>query len=149
MVGLIVAAVCAIGAAPAAVAATEPGEGAEPQIVEMLDAVPGGILIDSTHAVWPELDMEMTVQSGTARAVEGCSTGKICAFNAYFADGNFLSFGTCGIHSIPSVFSVKSVANARSSGTAPARNGTTVPKTISAGTFQNTSGTVTNIRCNF
>ncbi|MHC9044297.1 hypothetical protein ACYX8G_06945 [Microbacterium saperdae] len=150
MFTLMLAAVFAIGAVPAAATAAEPVIVPEPAIAEMLAEVPGGVLIDSNHAVWPELDMEMTVPvaSGvSARAVAGCATGKICAFNAAFADGNFLSFGTCGIHSIPSSFTVKSVANARSSGTAQARNGTTVLKTISAGTYQNTTGTVTNIRC--
>lgn len=152
MLSLLVAAVFAIGSVPAVANAAEPVGDPDPQIAEMLDAVPGGILIDSNHAVWPELDMEMTVPRASdvaARAVGGCATGKICAFNAYFADGSALSFGTCGIHSIPSNFTVKSVANARSSGTAQPRNGTTVLATISAGTYQNTSGTVTNIRCNF
>ncbi|WP_247630335.1 hypothetical protein [Microbacterium croceum] len=150
MLTVTLAAVFAIGSVPVAAAAAEPLIDPAPEIAEMLDVVPGGILLDSHHAVWPELDMEMTVprSSGvSARAVGACATGKICAFNAPFADGSALSFGTCGVHSIPSNFSVKSVANARSSGTAQARNGTTVLKTISAGTYQNTSGTVTNIRC--
>jgi|EndMetStandDraft_3_1072993.scaffolds.fasta_scaffold722870_2 hypothetical protein len=151
MLALMFAAVFAIGSVPAMASAAEPNIDPDPAIVEMLAEVPGGVLIDSNHAVWPELDMEMTVPGASgvsARAVAGCATGKICAYNAAFADGNSLSFGTCGIHSIPSNFTVKSVANARSSGTAQARNGTTVLKTISAGTYQNTSGTVTNIRCN-
>lgn len=139
-----------LGSAPVAASASSPLDDADPAIVEMLEAVPGGVLIDSHHAVWPDLDMEMTVPTSSglsARAVEGCATGRICAFNAFFADGNFLSFSTCAVHTIPSTFSVKSVANARSSGTAQARNGTTVLTTISAGTWKNTSGTVSNIRC--
>ncbi|MFJ2552879.1 hypothetical protein [Microbacterium sp. NPDC087591] len=150
MLTLLVVAVFALGSVPTAATAAEAVIDPDPQIAEMLDAVPGGILIDSHHAVWPELDMEMTVprtSEVTARSVGGCATGKICAFNAFFADGSALSFGTCGVHSIPANFTVKSVANARSSGTAQARNGSTVLKTITAGTFQNTSGTVTNIRC--
>src|SRR5690606_12331443 len=41
----------------------------------------------------------------------------------------------------------KSVANARSTGSVQARNGTTVPKTVYAGSWSNVTGTVTNLRC--
>lgn len=145
LLGLVIA----LGATPA-YAADPGGRAVDPQVVAMLEEVPGGIVIDATHAVWPELDMELSVSSASgisARSVGACATGKFCAFNATSIGGSVLSFSTCGVNAIPSSFSVKSVANARTSGSLQARNGTTVLKTVSAGSWSNVTGTVTNLRC--
>lgn len=145
VLGLIVA----LGSAPANAAVAGDGD-VDPQVAAMLDEVPGGIVIDATHAVWPELAMELSVrpESGvTARSVGSCATDKICAYSGVSLSGSVLTFGTCGILSVPASFSVKSAANARSSGYAQPRNGTTVLATINAGGWGNVSGTTTNIRC--
>lgn len=141
--------VMTLGAAPAMAAGQEDRE-VDPQVAAMLEEVPGGVVIDATHAVWPELDMELTVraESGVAaRSVGSCATGKICAYNATSLGGSALSFGSCGVSAVPSSFTVKSVANARSTGSVQARNGTTVLKTVYAGSWSNVTGTVTNLRC--
>ncbi|WP_337005067.1 MULTISPECIES: hypothetical protein [unclassified Microbacterium] len=145
VVGLIVA----LGSAPANAAVTGDRD-VDPQVAAMLEEVPGGILIDSTHAVWPELDMALSVRPDSgfaARSVGSCATDKICAYSGVSLSGSVLTFGTCGILSVPGSFSVKSAANARTSGYAQPRNGTTVLATIYAGGWSNVSGTTTNIRC--
>lgn len=140
--------VIALGAAPAHAAVQDPE--VDPQITAMLEEVPGGIVLDATSAVWPELGMELKVASASgisARSVGSCATGKICAYNANSLGGSALSFATCAVHAIPSSFTVKSVANARTSGFVQVRNGTTVLKTVYAGTWANISGSTTNLRC--
>ena len=136
----------------AAVAEASPdGVDADPQIVEMMEAVPGGVLIDAYHAVWPELDMEMTVPNGSARSVRAavgpCADGRVCVFNGYSLNGSSLSWGVCGGQTIPSNFVAKSLAHARASGSTQARNGTTPVATAYAGGSANIYSPVTNIRC--
>lgn len=138
-----------LGAAPA-MAAVQDDREVDPLVAAMLEEVPGGVLLDANHAVWPKLDMELSVPSAsgiTARSVGTCATGKICAYNASSLGGGVLTFSTCSVHAIAASFTVKSVANARTSGYVQARNGTTVVQTVNAGTWGNVSGTVTNLRC--
>ncbi|MDF2559593.1 MAG: hypothetical protein K0R99_1039 [Microbacterium sp.] len=141
--------VLVMGAAPATAAAEDDRE-VDPLVAAVLEEVPGGVLIDGRHAVWPKLDMELAVPAASGMAslsVGSCTTGRICAYNSTSLGGGSLSFGTCGVHTIPSSFPVKSVANARSIGSVQARNGSTILKTVAAGTWSNVSGTVTNLRC--
>lgn len=141
--------VMTLGAAPA-MAAVQDDREVDPLVAAMLEEVPGGVLLDANHAVWPELDMELRVPGAsgiTARSVGSCATGKICAYNSSSLGGGALTFGTCAVHAIASSFTVKSVANARSGGYVQVRNGTSVVKTVNAGTWGNVSGTVTNLRC--
>lgn len=140
-------------AAPAS-AETSDGVDADPQIVEMMAEVPGGVLLDATHAVWPELGMELIVPASSMGAmsvssVGPCATGRICAYTGQSLTGSALTFSTCGIHSIPSTFHTRSLANARSSGYTQARNGTAVLATAWAGGWTNVYGTATNLRCVF
>ena len=149
LAAVVVGVMIALGAGPAGAAVQDEPE-LDPQVVAMLEEVPGGVVIDATHAVWPELDMELRVVPASgfaARSVGACATGKICAFNATSLGGSVLSFGTCTTHAVPSSFGTKSVANARSSGYVQARNGSTVLKTVYAGGWSNVTGTVTNLRC--
>lgn len=121
----------------------------DPQIAAVMAELPGGQLIDSHHATWPALGMEMTVP-GTGVApltVGGCATGSVCAFGSLAATGAKLSWTTCGNPSIPSSFTVRSIADARSSGYLQARNGTTVVATANAGSWTNVYATTTNVRC--
>ncbi|MBO0981128.1 hypothetical protein [Microbacterium sp. SD291] len=142
--------------ATAAPASAETGgwADADPQIVEMMAEVPGGVLLDATHAVWPELGMELIVPESSIgvasmAAVGPCATGRICAYSGQSLTGSVLTFSTCGIHAIPSSFRTRSLANARSSGYTQARNGTTVLATAWAGGWTNVYGTATNLRCVF
>lgn len=138
-----------LGATPAMAAGESPRD-VDPVVAAMLEEVPGGIVVDATRALWPELGMELQVVGKTtisARAVQGCATGKICAFSLPSLSGNILSFASCGVNTIPASFATKSAANARSSGYMQPRNGSSVLATIWAGTWSNVSGTVTNLRC--
>lgn len=123
----------------------------DPQVVQMLEAVPGGILVDAQTAVWPELGMELSVPSPggmSARAAVGtCPSGAICAFGEGSLNGARLSFTGCGVLPVPATFTTRSMADARASGYAQARNGSTVLATATAGSWTNVSGTTTNIRC--
>lgn len=144
LLGLVIS----LGASPANAAVGDPE--VDPLVAAVLEEVPGGVLIDATHAVWPELGMELSVPSAsriTARSVGSCATGKICAYNASSLGGGSLTFATCSVSAVPSSFTVKSVANARSTGSVQVRNGTTVLTTVNAGTWGNVSGSVTNLRC--
>lgn len=144
---LIALALIATGGS-AASAAEEP---VDPQLVQLLDEVPGGVVIDGGRAVWPELDMAYsagTAASRTvARSVGSCATGRICAYNAANLGGGVLSWGSCTTITIPSSFATRSAANARTSGYMQVRNGTTVLATVGANAWSNVSGSATNIRC--
>ncbi|MFK3833646.1 MULTISPECIES: hypothetical protein [unclassified Microbacterium] len=149
---LIVAGLLVV-ATPAAASAATGGDEVDPQIAQMLDEIPGGVLIDAHRAVWPALDMEVTVPSGPgglfARAAVGnCASGRICAFSAGSLSGTSVSWGTCGTLTVPSGFVPRSLANARSSGYAQARNSAGgVLATANAGGWVNVGGTAKTVRC--
>lgn len=137
--------------APTAAAASTLREPVDPVIVEMLEEVPGGVLVDADHAVLPELDMELRTASAAngiaARAVGSCATGRLCAYDDYNRTGRTLSWGTCGNIAIPSSFVTRSAANARTSGSMEVRSGTTVRATIAANSWANVYGSANNILC--
>lgn len=119
----------------------------EPKIAAVMAEVPGGVLLDENHAVWPELGMAMETPAGVSlRTVGGCSTGNVCVFDGYGAQGAKLSWSSCGIPTV-SAFTVRSIANDRSTGYAQARSGTTVRATAYAGSYANVYGSVDNVRC--
>lgn len=131
--------------APAAYAQSAPD--IDPEIAAVLDAVPGGTVIDADHAVWPALGMRMTsADAVSAFAVGSCATGAVCAFSGLNGSGSKLSWSTCGTFTI-SAFTVRSIADARSTGYLQARNGTTVVATAYAGASANVYAAVTNVRC--
>lgn len=156
MVGaaLLIAGAIAVPAGAAAAEAVEP----DPQIAAMLESIPGGIAVDAHHAVWPELDMEMTVaapksesisrlSSASIASVGACATGKVCAFSLSGTNGAKLSWGTCNTSFPVGTFTVRSIADARSSGYVQARYGTTVRATAHAGGWANVYGSVSRITC--
>ncbi len=132
----------------ASAASADTGEVA-PEVAYALKVEPGGVSVDYWNAVWPKLDMTLTVPSTVSRAAVGkCASGRVCAFNGYGASGTYLSWGSCGSHSTSALSgSVRSIANARSSGTLKARNGTTVLATAGAGSSANVYGSTTNVYC--
>lgn len=116
-------------------------------VAAVMDAVPGGVLIDADHAIWPRTGMELTsAEAAGVFAVGSCQTGRVCAFSGANRSGSKLSWSTCGTFTI-SAFTVRSIADARSTGYLQARNGTTVVATANAGASANVFGTVTNVRC--
>lgn len=132
-----------------ALAASSAQPVAEPRIAAVMAEVPGGILVDANHAVWPDLDMEMETPVEGAFApfsVGQCATGYVCAFDTANAAGAKLSWGSCATQSVTS-FTVRSIANARSGGYAQARSGTVVRATANAGGYANVYASVDNVRC--
>lgn len=146
-IGAVALAVIAVlgGSSPASADSRE----VAPEIAYALEVEPGGVVIDYWNAAWPELDMTLTVPAALSRAAVGnCASGRVCAFNGYGASGAYLSWGSCGSHSTSALSgSVRSIGNARSSGTLYARNGTTVVASAGASSSANVYGTTTNIYC--
>lgn len=138
-----------LAGAPAASLAAEDVE-VHPAIAQALQEIPGGIVVDAEHAVWPRFEMEISVvadREAAIRAVGSCGTGLICAYSGYGLTTMYATWGVCGVLPAPSAYTMKSFADARSSGYAQARNGTTVLATAAAGSWSNVYGSVTNIRC--
>ncbi|WP_157541087.1 hypothetical protein [Microbacterium sp. XT11] len=147
-VGLILA---VVGVAPAAAA----DDASDPLISAVMAEVPGGVLLDEHHAVWPELGMQIVAPHAAgqrlslAGAVGSCGSGLVCVFSSSSLGGAMLSWNTCGYHAIPSSFVARSLADARASGTAHARNGTAVVASAPAGGWTNVSAFVNNVMCYF
>jgi hypothetical protein len=143
VVGAIAGAITLV--APAAYAQSAPS--VDPEIAAVLQAVPGGTVVDADHAVWPALGMEMTAADAVSPlSVGSCATGSVCAFSGLNGSGSKLSWTTCGTFTI-SAFTVRSIADARSTGYLQARNGSTVVATAYVGASANVYATVTNVRC--
>lgn len=128
-----------------------PGGELHPDVEYALEQVPGGIVVGEREAYWPELDMTLEVQAVAARAVGTCATGSVCAYSAANRGGTKLQWGSCGTHSTAAIATVGSIANARSSGTLNARQGTTVRASASSGSSTNVpaayTSSITNVQC--
>ncbi|UPL10593.1 peptidase inhibitor family I36 protein [Microbacterium sufflavum] len=125
-------------------------ESLHPDVVYALEHVPGGVAVDAHTAEWPDLGMQLTVPSPYQRAVGSCATGQYCAYSEPNRGGTRLSFSVCSIVSTAGLSTVRSIANARSSGTVQARNAaSTVLASAGAGVTANVVGAVTNLRCLF
>lgn len=119
-----------------------------PDIAYALATVPGGVVVDAQRAEWPELEMTIEATSDTERAVGSCATGAVCAFSGSGLSGTKLSWNSCGTFSTAGLSSVGSIANARSAGYLQARTSSgSVVATAIAGSWANTSGSVSNVRC--
>lgn len=117
-----------------------------PDIAAALADIPGGVVIDSHHAQWPELGMTIDVPSEHERAVGGCADGNVCAFSGSNLSGTRASFSYCGTYS-PGI-TVRSIANARSAGYVQARSSSgSVLATAIATSWANVSGTVATLNC--
>jgi hypothetical protein len=154
LIAVVIGMLLVIGATSPVAASAGGDDDVAPEIVQMMTEVPGGVLVDGNHAVWPRLDMELEVPTASQRSLSASSVGpcpsdRICLFSGYSLGGTMLSFGTCGIHTVPSTFSARSLAHARATGYTQARNGTTVIATAYAGGWANIYSTATNIRCVF
>ena len=122
----------------------------DPRILDALDAVPGGEVVDDYTAYWPALEMTLTVPApGDGDAVGSCANGSICAYSGSGLTGSKLSWSSCGTFSTAAIPGgvVRSIADARSTGSLQARNGTTVVATASAQSWNNVVGTTDNVRC--
>ncbi|OAN38334.1 hypothetical protein [Microbacterium sp. H83] len=137
-------------AAPSAAHAAEDPQDVHPAIAEALKEIPGGVAVAPDRAVWREFDMTLSVVDDArlaVRAVGSCATGRICAYLGTGLTSMYASWGVCGVLPAPSGQTMRSMANARTSGYAQARNGSSVVATAAAGAWTNVYSTVTSIRC--
>lgn len=112
---------------------------------------PGGIQTAWNEISWDNGDVVLTIAPEgliTASTVGTCESGKFCAYAKASYSGTKLTFSTCtsGL-SVTALPQVRSIANARSSGTVTAYNGSTLVTTVAAGTGKNTTGTITSLSC--
>lgn len=133
--------------ATAARAAQQPD--VHPDVAYALKAEPGGVVVNYFTAEWPESGMRIEVS--VTFAVGSCATGAICAYSSAAQAGTKLSWTTCGTKSTSALSTVGSIANARTSGTLLALQGTTSRASASAGTYANVPVSyrplITNVSC--
>lgn len=117
--------------------------------IETVIATYGGEQIAPNQVSWDDGDITLTLSTGTTtRAVGTCATGKFCAYSQLNQQGSKLTFTTCTApNSTSPIGSVRSVANARTSGTVTAYNGSAAVLTVAAGRTTNTGATITRLGC--
>ena len=144
-----VALLMALTAVPAQAAQTATRQAVQQQINAALTATPGGEQTSANTVEWNDGDIILTVASNlSTQAVGSCATGYVCAYSSTNLLGTKLSFGSCATYST-STITVRSVANARSSGTVRGKNnaGTTLV-TVTAGNHDNSTPTgITQVTC--
>lgn len=98
---------------------------------------PGGTQIASNEVAWENGAVVLTLAPTDGiepLAVGSCATGSYCAYNGSGLSGSKLTFSTCGTYSTTALGTVRSVANARTSGYVDAKNAAgSVLATISSG----------------
>ena len=145
---MFAALVAGLGFSAPASATTNP---TQTHIDSVLANYPGGIQTGWNEVSWDDGDVVLTVALGDvhARAAVGtCANGKHCVYSSPGLLGSKLTFSTCSNQSVSALGGpVKSVANARSSGTVTAKNGSTPVLSIAPGAYKNTSATVTQVSC--
>lgn len=148
--GLVVSAPAAAHAAK-----TAPSD-VHPAVAYALSTEPGGIVTGYASAEWPHLGMTLDVAAANSDpvsvfAVGTCATGSICAYSDGGLAGVKLSWSTCGSKSTAALATVGSIANARSSGTLSAREGTTIRASAGVNTYANVPisyrAAITNVYC--
>lgn len=119
-----------------------------PDVEYALEAVPGGIALSDTAAVWPTLGMILEAESAVHRAVGSCATGTYCAYAQSGLRGTKLTFTICTSVSTAALQTVGSIANGRTSGNVRARNssGATLA-TAAANSSANVGGGTTSLLC--
>lgn len=108
--------------AAASASASAPDDTELSDIEYALEAVPGGIALSDSHAVWPALGMTLTAGSPAARSVGSCATGTFCAYTGSGLSGTKLAFTVCTNVSTAALRVVASIANGRISGKVHAKN---------------------------
>lgn len=117
--------------------------------IEAIIAQYGGEQISTNQIGWDDGDVVLTVPAAfSTQSVGSCATGKFCAYSAINQAGLSISFTNCTTaNSTAPIGSVRSVANARTSGSVKAYNGATVVLTVGAGAKTNTGATITRLGC--
>lgn len=107
------------------------------RIDEAMLARPGGTQISATEVSWEDGAVVLTVDDGVGtRSIGSCATGAFCAWDGANLTGSKLSFTSCSTYSTAGLSVVRSIANARSSGSVKAKNSSgTVLITLSPGAW--------------
>lgn len=121
-----------------------------------IDAViqefPGAVQTGWNEVTWDDGAVILTIAPGgglaPTAAVGNCASGTYCVYSGQNRTGSKLTFSTCANHSVsPLGGPVRSMANARSSGSVVAKNGGAVVLTVATGTSKNTTATITHANC--
>lgn len=111
----------------------------------------GGVQSGWNEVTWDDGAVVLTIEprGGFAPfAVGTCATGTYCVYSGPNRTGSKIAFSTCANHSVsPLGGPVRSMANARSSGSVVAKNSSTVVLTVAVGGSKNTTATVTHANC--
>lgn len=134
-----------------------PAQAAESDLQKRIDLAlaefPGGVQTSSTTIEWEDgaIELMLSPEGITPYAVGSCATGKYCVFDGTALTGSKLSFTACDTtYSTAALLgSVRSMANARSSGTVKGKNSAgTVLTTLYAGGRLNVAPTgITQVTC--
>lgn len=107
----------------ASASTTDDSESVQQRIDQAMNARPGGTQISATEISWEDGAVILTVDDGvSSRAIGSCATGAFCAWDGANLTGSKLSFTSCTTHSTSGLSVVRSIANARSSGSVKAKN---------------------------
>ncbi|MFC6356340.1 hypothetical protein [Luethyella okanaganae] len=126
-------AVLVLGGATAAYAETDP---MQEKVDQVLADYPGGVQTAYDTVEWDGGAVELTIvlegsfspfsafSPSSPSSIGECATGSYCAFAGFSYTGSRLSFTSCpGGGGVSALGTVRSVANARSTGTVTALNG--------------------------
>lgn len=140
-----------ITAVPVSAAESERAGFMDQRVAQVLADNPGGVRTGWNEVSWLEGDVVLTLANDAgiqAMASQKCTSGRICVHSGFSQGGSMVSLVGCGPHGVSVLGApVKSVTNARSSGSVVAKNGSTVVKTVAAGATSNVTGTVTTVGC--
>ncbi|RLP83470.1 hypothetical protein D9V34_05520 [Mycetocola lacteus] len=142
-----------IGGTTAAQAATPSrSDQVQDRVNQVLVEFPGGVQTGPGEVTWNggETILNIVLEGSLSTfAVGNCATGSMCAYTSTGGAGSKISFTSCtATNSVaPLGSAVRSVANARSSGTAFGYNGSSPVLVVPAGSQVNTSASITRVGC--
>lgn len=122
------------------------------RVEDLLAQYPGGEQTNWNEVNWQDGEVIMTLvpdDLSVAPLAATCTTGRFCAYDGSNYNGNRISFTTCtSQHSVAQLVGpVRSMYNARSSGTIRAYAGSSLLASATAGQGRNVSGTTSHISC--
>lgn len=108
----------------------------------VLERFPGGTRTGVNEISWEGGDVVLTLEvpGATPRAIGTCADDSYCAYSGTNLTGSKISFSSCGTYSTSPVGTVRSIANARTSGKVQGKNASnTVLSTVYAGKADNST----------
>lgn len=130
------------------------------EVDQVLSEHPGGVQTGPGEITWNDGEVILNLQSGHDETelshdispfstVGSCASGYFCGFTSTGLAGSKISFSSCTASNSVSPLgsAVRSVANARNSGTVYAYNGSSAVLSVAANSWNNTSATITRLGC--